>query len=88
MSIWRVITRNANGAEGYTSHTTLQAAVWQALNIERDGISCASSARTAQSWSAKTSGDWSSRSSRSLARWFHYTQRYIIQPCETLSRFQ
>jgi len=38
MSIWRVATRNANGAEGYTSHTTLQAAVWQALNIERDGI--------------------------------------------------
>ena len=38
MSIWRVVSRNANGAEGYTSHTTLQAAVWQALNIELDGI--------------------------------------------------
>lgn len=37
MSIWRVITRNANGTEGYTSHATLQAAVWQALNPERDG---------------------------------------------------
>jgi hypothetical protein len=39
MSIWRVVIRNENGAEGYTSHTTLQAAVWQALNIDlRDGI--------------------------------------------------
>jgi hypothetical protein len=39
MSIWRVVTRNEDGAEGYTSHTTLQAAVWQALNTDwRDGI--------------------------------------------------
>jgi hypothetical protein len=38
MSIWRVVTRNANEAEGFTSHTTLQAAVWQALNTVHDAI--------------------------------------------------
>jgi hypothetical protein len=38
MSIWRVVSRNASGVENYTSHTTLQAAVWQALNTEHDGI--------------------------------------------------